>query len=108
MLKFKKADARKFIRVRDRNQITLPAEVLEGLPIAVGDFLEVTRTERGLELKPTRLVTVGTPAAEREDKEAEQETPRRDSGAMVNVKDLEDVIAEKLKKERRAEGMASD
>lgn len=108
MLKFKETNARKFVRVREKNQITLPAEILADLPVTVGDFLEVNRTERGLELRPTRLVTVGTPAAEREHRAAERQAPDSKSPGVMKEADLEDILTEKLKKKRRAVPMASD
>jgi AbrB family looped-hinge helix DNA binding protein len=59
---------RKFIRVRERNQITLPSEVIAGLPIHAGDFLEITRADDGvIYLKPTVLKTIDSPEALQEE-----------------------------------------
>jgi bifunctional DNA-binding transcriptional regulator/antitoxin component of YhaV-PrlF toxin-antitoxin module len=50
--------ARKYVRVRERNQITLPNEIISGTPIEIGDFLEVALTENGvIMMAPTRLIT---------------------------------------------------
>ncbi|MGB2604683.1 MAG: AbrB/MazE/SpoVT family DNA-binding domain-containing protein [Candidatus Sulfotelmatobacter sp.] len=65
---------KKFIRVRDRNQITLPSEVIAGLPIHAGDFLEISRTDDGvIYLKPTVLKTVDSPEAQREEALADED-----------------------------------
>jgi bifunctional DNA-binding transcriptional regulator/antitoxin component of YhaV-PrlF toxin-antitoxin module len=108
MLKFRETNTRKFVRVREKNQITLPAEILANLPVAVGDFLEINLTEQGLELKPTRLVTVGTPAAAREHRAAEQQIPARGTRSVMKERDLDDILTEKLGKKRRAVPMAGD
>jgi bifunctional DNA-binding transcriptional regulator/antitoxin component of YhaV-PrlF toxin-antitoxin module len=56
---------RKLIRVRDRNQITLPSEVLEHLGLGVGDFIQLDFTPAGtFELQPVQWVRMGTPEAE--------------------------------------------
>ena len=50
--------ARKFVRLRERNQVTLPNEILSAMPIDVGDFLEVGLTQEGLlVMTPTKLIT---------------------------------------------------
>src|SRR5438309_9879991 len=69
-----KVMTRKFVRLRERNQITLPAEIISGLPISSGDFLEIGRTTDGLiYMKPAVLVTVGSPEAKREEDLAEED-----------------------------------
>lgn len=64
----------KFVRLRDRNQITLPPEVTVELGLHENDFLavEVTQTRR-IQLTPSRLVAVGTPEADALRAEAEQD-----------------------------------
>jgi AbrB family looped-hinge helix DNA binding protein len=65
---------KKFIRVRERNQITLPSEIIAGLPIHAGDFLEVSRADDGvIYLKPTVLKTLDSPEALREEALADQD-----------------------------------
>ncbi|HEY6347938.1 MAG TPA: AbrB/MazE/SpoVT family DNA-binding domain-containing protein [Candidatus Angelobacter sp.] len=65
---------RKFIRIRERNQITLPAEIISGMAVRAGDFLEIGRTSEGsVYLKPTILVPVGSAEAKREEALAEDD-----------------------------------
>ena len=53
------------LRIRDRNQVTLPAEVVTHLKLEPGDWLELTLSESGrMLLRPARLVTAGTAEAE--------------------------------------------
>jgi AbrB family looped-hinge helix DNA binding protein len=81
--------ARKFIRVRERNQITLPTEVISGLSIHAGDFLEISRTADGLvHLKPTVLVTVDSPGAEREEALAYEDIANRRYGTFGAAAEL--------------------
>jgi bifunctional DNA-binding transcriptional regulator/antitoxin component of YhaV-PrlF toxin-antitoxin module len=55
---------RALVRLRDRNQITLPAEVVSGLGIEVGDWLELTVSNSNcVQLRPARIVTADTPEA---------------------------------------------
>jgi AbrB family looped-hinge helix DNA binding protein len=44
------------IRIRERAQITLPAEVRKALKVGQGDYLEAEVVEGGLMLKPIALV----------------------------------------------------
>ncbi len=54
----------KIVRIRARNQITIPAEMLQGTPLQVGDYIQVRRVESGaIELMPVRLVTMGSAEA---------------------------------------------
>jgi len=65
---------RKYVRVRGRNQITLPADVISALGIRAGDFLEVAQGKDGsIYLRPTVLATVGSPEAARQEALAEQD-----------------------------------
>src|SRR5439155_11596238 len=51
----------KVVRIRDRNQVTLPPEVLKTASLNEGDFLEVSVTsESTVVLKPKRLVAWNT------------------------------------------------
>lgn len=82
---------RKFIRVRERNQITLPSEIISGTPIQVGDFLEVIRTADGLiHLRPTVLVAVNSQEALREESLADQDISAKRYHASPDqlIKDL--------------------
>jgi AbrB family looped-hinge helix DNA binding protein len=44
------------IRIRERAQITLPAEVRRALNVGKGDYLEAEVVEGGLMLKPVALI----------------------------------------------------
>jgi len=94
----KVAAVRKFIRIRERNQITLPAEIISGMAIHPGDFLEIGRTDDGsIYLKPTVLVTVGSPEAVREESLAEEDIANR----RYETFDSAEEFIEDLKKKRR-------
>ena len=81
--------ARKFIRVRERNQITLPSEVISGLPIHPGDFLEISQTAAGLILlKPTALVTVGSSEAIHQESLANDDISKHRYGAFNSAAEL--------------------
>ena len=62
-----------YIRVRQRNQLTLPKEVSSALRVKEGDFLEVSTSENAVILRPTRIVKFGTPEGEAEIRRAEQD-----------------------------------
>jgi AbrB family looped-hinge helix DNA binding protein len=55
---------RKLVRVRERNQITLPTKVTEALHLQPGDYLEFLPTPTGMEVRHARIATAGTPEAE--------------------------------------------
>ena len=58
---------KKYVRVRERNQITLPAEFVAELALAPGDFLELASDKPGTAtVRPTKLVAMGSEAAARE------------------------------------------
>jgi bifunctional DNA-binding transcriptional regulator/antitoxin component of YhaV-PrlF toxin-antitoxin module len=93
---------KKYIRVRDRNQITLPSELIEGLPIHAGDFLEICRTKTGLiYLKPAVLVTVGSPEALKEEALAEADINAGRYGTFDSAESLIDDIKGRRKQRRK-------
>jgi len=58
----------KYVRLRERNQITLPSEILEGLSVSPGDFLEISRAkDNSIRLRATELVIVNTEMSDREE-----------------------------------------
>lgn len=61
---------RELVRLRDRNQITLPAEIAEHLSVEPGALLElILEPEHDyLELRRAEVVRAGTPQAKREEK----------------------------------------
>ena len=65
---------RELVRLRARNQLTLPAEIAEKLGVEPGSLLELTTTEDGhIELRHAQVVMAGTPEAERERRMAEED-----------------------------------
>jgi AbrB family looped-hinge helix DNA binding protein len=89
---------RKFIQVRERNQITLPAKILEGLAIQAGSFLEIGRTADGsIYLKPTVLVTANSPEALREESLADNDIAAGRFQTFSTTKDLMGDIKERRK-----------
>lgn len=60
------------VRLRRRNQITLPAAIVDSLGLEEGDYLATVLAEEGVvRLRPAKLVTGGTPEAERAIRRAE-------------------------------------
>ena len=66
---------RQLVRLRDRNQITLPAEITERLSVEPGSLLElIFDPAHGLvELRHAEVVRAGTPQAEREERWARED-----------------------------------
>jgi AbrB family looped-hinge helix DNA binding protein len=65
---------RELVRLRDRNQLTLPSEIAEKLDLKPGSLVELSVSEAGhVELRAAHIVTAGTPAAQREEGRAEQD-----------------------------------
>jgi AbrB family looped-hinge helix DNA binding protein len=58
---------RRLVRVRGRNQITIPARIADHLGLHENDVLDFTLDEAGatVTIKPARLVTAGSPEAAR-------------------------------------------
>jgi len=66
--------ARKPVRIRSKNQITLPADVLTQLKIGKDDYVVVEVTSRGIaEIVPARLAVLGTPEARESVRRAEED-----------------------------------
>jgi AbrB family looped-hinge helix DNA binding protein len=62
----------KVVRIRGRNQVTVPAQIAERLNLREDDLLAVSLDEAGvITLRPTRLVTAGSSEAEQEERRAE-------------------------------------
>ena len=62
-----------YIKVRERNQLTLPKELSKALQVQEGDFLEVSRLGNAVVLRPTRIVPFGSPEGEAEHRRAVQD-----------------------------------
>jgi AbrB family looped-hinge helix DNA binding protein len=55
---------RALVRLRDRNQITLPADVVSDLGIKAGEWLELTVSNSNcVQLRPAQILTADTPEA---------------------------------------------
>ena len=94
--------SRKFIRVRERNQITLPATILAGLPIHPGDFLELYRTADGvIHIKPTVLVAVDSPEAFQQEQLADQEIDQKKYGTFATASELVDHLKSRRKRKTK-------
>ncbi len=80
---------RELVRLRNRNQLTLPTAVSEKLGIQPGSLLELTVSDAGhVELRHARVVTAGTTEAKREEARAEKDVSE---GRFVTLKGSEDV-----------------
>ena len=78
--------ATKIVRIRERNQVTLPPEILEAISLRAGDFLEISVTSEGnLKLAPKRLVTSNTPEAFEADQEAERDIAEKRYATFENA-----------------------
>ena len=65
---------RGYARLRERNQLTLPAAVVEQIGLHRGDIVEFASSAEGfVELRPAKIVRAGTPEARREEQDARQE-----------------------------------
>jgi len=91
----------KIVRIRERNQITLPPEILEAVSLRTGDFLEISVTSEGmLTIAPKRLVTWNTPEAEEADREAELDIAQKRFRTFTNA----GAFAEALKGKKGTSG----
>jgi len=69
---------RAFLRLRDRNQVTLPMDVVSRFGIQVGDWIELTFSDsNSVQLRPAQIVAAGTPEAERREKDAAENMRRK-------------------------------
>lgn len=80
---------RKIIRVRHRNQVTIPKKVSEDLAVGEGDLLELVSAGEELVLRPLRLPVKGTPEAEEAVRLAEKDL---DEGRSMSFDSVEKVL----------------
>jgi bifunctional DNA-binding transcriptional regulator/antitoxin component of YhaV-PrlF toxin-antitoxin module len=79
----------KYIRLREKNQITLPSDLIQGLGVEVGGFLEIKRTDdNSLQLRPTALVIMNSDLSEREEKLALKDSAMEAAKAISNEDDF--------------------
>jgi len=63
--------AREYARLRERNQLTLPASVIEQMGLRLGDIVEFSANGKGgVHLHPAKIVKVGSPEARHEEQDA--------------------------------------
>jgi len=86
------------IRLRGRNQFTLPDNIASELKLKEGDFLQVSVVEGGcLRMMPVRLVpVVGTPEAEEVVRRAKEDL----QAGRVEVFDSTEALAERILKKK--------
>ena len=87
------------VRLRERNQITLPAEIVRRLAIEPGALLELDLSSDGdhVELRHAKVVRAGTPRAERELEQARKDMKEGRFATFANTQEL----ADDLKKTRK-------
>ncbi|HEV2991562.1 MAG TPA: AbrB/MazE/SpoVT family DNA-binding domain-containing protein [Candidatus Angelobacter sp.] len=99
-----KVRLRKFIRFRERNQITLPNEIISGMAIGTGDFLEISLMEDGsIRLKPTLLVTsVNSPEAQHQEALADEDIESKNYKTFHDAHEVMDDLNERRSRKRKA------
>ncbi len=78
------------VRLRERNQITLPAEIVRRLAIEPGALLELELSPDGdhVELRHAEVVRAGTPRAERELEQARNDMKEGRFATFANTQEL--------------------
>jgi AbrB family looped-hinge helix DNA binding protein len=81
--------AREYARLRERNQLTLPAEVVARMGLVLGDIVEFGVSSDGkIELRPAKIVSVGSPEALRQERAAQEEIAQGRFTAIESVDDF--------------------
>lgn len=66
--------AREYARLRERNQLTLPASVVEQMGLRQGDILEFAPNGKGgVQLHPAKIVKAGSAEAQNEEQDAKKD-----------------------------------
>jgi hypothetical protein len=87
---------RDLLRLRNRNQLTLPSRVTEKLSLEPGALLELTLTDAGhVELRPARIATVGSPEADREERQAMKDIEHGRYAEFKSVEQFENDLRER-------------
>ncbi|MBZ5685647.1 MAG: AbrB/MazE/SpoVT family DNA-binding domain-containing protein [Acidobacteriia bacterium] len=90
--------AREYARLRERNQVTLPASVVEQMGLNLGDIVEFsTNGKGGVQLHPAKIVKVGSAEARQEEKAAKQDIQEGKYTLIRSVGDFRKHV-EKLRK----------
>jgi bifunctional DNA-binding transcriptional regulator/antitoxin component of YhaV-PrlF toxin-antitoxin module len=101
---------RELVRLRNRNQITLPAEIVEKLAIGPGALLELILSPEGdhVELRHAQVVRAGTPGAERELKWAKEDVKEGRFSTFANPQELANDLKRKREEANNLEAEALD
>lgn len=84
------------VKLRERNQLTLPAEIAEKLGVKPGSLLELLVSEDGLvELRHARVVTAGTHEAEQEEARAARDIQEGRYIALQGSKEVREHMRQK-------------
>lgn len=95
--------SRGYARLRERNQLTLPAAIVERMGLSSGDMVEFSVSEKGaIQLRPAKIVTAGTAEAWQEEQAAEEDIRRGRYSVMESVEDFRDHVARVRKGETPA------
>ena len=90
--------AREYARLRERNQVTLPASVVEQMGLNLGDIVEFsTNGKGGVQLHPAKIVKVGSVEARQEENAAKQDIQEGRYTLIRSVGDFRKHV-EKLRK----------
>ena len=90
--------ARDYARLRERNQVTLPASVVELMGLNLGDIVEFSMNGKGgVQLHPAKIVKVGSAEARQEEKAAKQDIQEGKYTLIRSVGDFRKHV-EKLRK----------
>lgn len=90
--------AREYARLRERNQVTLPASVVEQMGLNLGDIVEFsTNGKGGVQLHPAKIVKVGSAEARQEESAAKQDIQEGRYTLIRSVGDFRKHV-EKLRK----------
>ena len=90
--------AREYARLRERNQVTLPASVVEQMGLRLGDIVEFSPNGKGgVQLHPARIVKAGSAEARHEEQDAKADIQEGRYTAIRSVGDLHKHV-EKLRK----------
>jgi len=89
---------REYARLRERNQLTLPASVVEQMGLSLGDIVEFSSNGRGaVQMHPARIVKVGSAEARHEEQAAKEDILSGRYTVIRNAGDFRKHI-EKLRK----------
>ena len=89
---------REYARLRERNQVTLPASVVEQMGLRLGDIVEFSpNSEGGIQLHPAKIVKVGSAEAQAEEQDAKNDIQEGRYTAIRNLGELRKHV-EKLRK----------